>query len=82
MAVAGEVRPRRDRQLVPQQRLGRHDHQRLAEIAEQLTAQDVEVVGRRGAVCHLHVVVGAELQITLQPRGAVLRPLPFESVRQ
>ena len=52
----------RHRHLVPQQRLGRHDHQRLAEVAQHLAAQDVEIIGRRGAVGDLHIVVGAELQ--------------------
>ena len=33
-----------------------------------------------GAVGDLHVVLGAELQVALQPRRAVLRPLPFEAV--
>jgi hypothetical protein len=61
---------------VPQQRLRRHHHQRLAEIAVHLAAQDVEIIGRRGAVGDLHIVLGAELQEALEPRRAVLRPLP------
>src|SRR2546430_10673002 len=36
--------------------------------------------GRRHA--DLHVVLGAQLQITLEPRGAVLGPLSFIAVRQ
>ena len=72
----------RDRLLVPEQRLGRHDHQRLAEIAVHLAAQDVEIIGRRGAVRDLHIVLGAELQEALGPRRAVLGPLPFIAVRQ
>ena len=38
---------------VAQQRLGRHHDQRLAELAVDLAAQQVEVVGRRRHVRHL-----------------------------
>ena len=68
--------------LVPQERLGRHQHQRLAEVAVQLPAQDVEVVGGRRAVGDLPVVLGGHLQVALQPRRGVLRPLPLVAVRQ
>jgi len=33
-----------------------------------LPAQRVEIVGRRRAIDHLHVVFGAELQEALEPR--------------
>jgi hypothetical protein len=51
---------------VPQQALGREDHQRLAHAATvgaavHLPAQQVEILRRRGAVADLHVVLGAEL---------------------
>ena len=68
--------------LCLQQRLGRHDHQRLAEVAMHLAAQDVEIIGRRGAVGDLHIVLGAELEEALRPGRAVLGPLPFIAVRQ
>ena len=71
-----------DDALVAQQRLRRHDHQRLAELAVQLAAQDVEVVGRRRAVGDLPVVLRAQLQEALQTRGGMLRPLPLVAVRQ
>jgi hypothetical protein len=58
----------RDDALVPQQRLRRHQDQRLAELAVQLAAQNVEVVGRRRAVGNLPVVFGGKLQIALKPR--------------
>ncbi len=82
MAVAGEVGGARHRKLVPQQRLGRHHDQRLAEIAPHLPPEDVEIIGRRGAVGDLEIVLGAKLQIAFEPGRAVLRPLPFEPVRQ
>ena len=47
-----------------------------------LAAQDVEIVGRRGDVAHLDIVLRAELQEALEPRGAVLRPLSFIAMRQ
>ena len=68
--------------LVAEQRLRRHQHQGLAEIAAQLAAQDVEIVGRRGAVTDLHVVFGAQLQVAFKPGRRVFRPLAFEAVRQ
>src|SRR5690606_16308474 len=68
--------------LVAQQRLWRHQDQRLAEVTLQLTAQDVEVVRRRGDVGNLHVVFRAHLQEALETGGRVLRSLPFVAVRQ
>ena len=81
MSGAEFVEPRH-RPLVAQQRLRRHQDQRLADLALQLPAQDVEVIGRRRAVGDLHVVFGAHLQIALEPRRGMLRPLPFIAVRQ
>ena len=62
--------------------LRRHQDQRLADVALQLAAQDVEVVGRRRAVGDLHVVLGAQLQEALEPRRGMLRPLALVAVRQ
>ena len=56
--------------------------ERLAEVAVDLPAQDVEVVRRRRAVGDLHVVLGAHLQEALEARGGVLRTLAFVAVRQ
>ncbi len=44
----------RDHALVAQQALRRHQDQRLADLALELAAQDVEVVRRRGAIGDLH----------------------------
>ena len=63
-----------------EQRLGRHQDQRLAEIAPHLPPQDVEIIRGRGAIGDLQIVLGAQLQIALEPRGGVFRPLPFEAV--
>ena len=82
MAFADEVADVGNRELVPQQRFGGHQDQRLPEIAQQLPPQDVEIVGRRGAVGDLQIVLGAQLQIALEPRRAMLRALPFEAVRK
>ena len=72
----------RNRLLVAQQRLGRHQHQRLAEVAGHLAAQHVEIVGGRRAVGDLHVVFGAELQIALEPGRGMVGALAFVAVRQ
>ncbi len=47
-----------------------------------LPAQRVEEIGRRRRIDDLHVVLGAELQIALEPRRGMFRPLPFVAVRQ
>ena len=85
-AMERRVRPElvepRHRALVAQQALRRHQDQRLADLALQLAAQDVEVVRRRRAVRDLHVVFGAHLQEALEPRRGMLRPLALVAVRQ
>src|ERR1700733_13242047 len=78
----GHFIQRRHRQLVTQQRLRREDHQRLAEVAFQLPAQCVEVVGRRRQICHAHVAFGAKLQIALDAGRRMLGTLAFIAVRQ
>ncbi len=65
-----------------QQRLGRQCYQRLAQRANRLTTQHVVDLCRRGRYADLDVVLGAQLQVALQTRGRVLRPLPFIAVRQ
>ncbi len=65
-----------------QQRLRRHHDERLAEVALHLATQNVEVVGRRRDVCHLHIVFRTKLEITFQTRRGVFRPLTFKTMRQ
>src|SRR5208337_3755095 len=77
-----EAIQRRHGALVAQHRLRRHRDQRLAERPLQLAAQHVEEIGRRRAVDDLQVVLGAELQIALEPGRRVLRPLSLVAVRQ
>src|SRR3546814_8810009 len=56
---------------------------RISDWSSDVCSSDlVEVVGRRGAVHHLHIVLGAELQIALDAGGGVLRPLPLVAMRQ
>ena len=70
------------RQFVAQERFGRHHNQRFAEGAEYLAAQQVEDLRGRGRHADAHVVFRAQLQVALQPRRGVLRPLAFVAVRQ
>lgn len=65
-----------------QQGFWRHDHQRTAHTAQRLTTQHVVNLSRSGRHANLHILLGAELQITLQTRGGVLRTLSFIAVRQ
>src|SRR3546814_5691054 len=76
MAVAREIRKLGHGGLVAQQRLGRDDDERLPARPEHLAAQHVVIIGRGRAVGDLEIVLGAQLQITLQPGGTVFRPLP------
>src|SRR5438552_2640777 len=78
----GELSERRHGGLVPQQAFRAHDDQRLAKVAHQLPAQQMEDLRRSGRHADLHVVLGAELQIALRPRRRMLGPLPFVPVRQ
>jgi len=64
------------RQLVPQQTLGRHDDERLAERLAHLPPQHVEHLRRRRRHAHLHVVFRAQLQETLEARRGVSGPAP------
>ena len=82
MRRADEFPARRLGERMAQQALGRHDYQRLAEGPVHLAAQNVEVIGRAGNVAHLHIVLGAELEIALEPRRGMLGPLPFVAMRQ
>src|SRR3954453_13548881 len=81
-AARAHVLERRYAPLVPQQRLRRHDDQRLAEIPVQLPPQGVEVAGQRAGVDDRHVVLGVELEPALEPGRAVLGPLALVAVRQ
>src|SRR4029077_4475534 len=61
--------------LVTEQRLRRHQHKRLAELAVQLAPEHMEIIGGRGAIGDLPIVLGAELEIALDPRRGMLRAL-------
>ena len=71
-----------NRQRMTQQRLRRHHHQRTTHTAQRLATQHVINLCRRGRHADLHVLFSAQLQITLQTRGGVLRALAFVTVRQ
>src|SRR5690606_5802256 len=81
-AARGEGLERRRRLLVPQQRLGREDDERLADEPDHLLPQQVEDLRRRGRLADLHVVLGAQLQEAFRPSRGVLRALPLVAVRQ
>ena len=61
--------------------LGRHEDQRLAVAAVDLAPQRVKVLGGRGQVADLHVVLRAELQKAFETRARVLGTLPLKAVR-
>src|SRR3546814_17029491 len=82
MRVAHEIFGLRHGHLVSQQRLGRHHDKGLAERPEHMPAQDVEIIGRRGAVRNLDIAFRAELQIAFEARGAVFRSPSLIAVRQ
>src|SRR5947208_1239792 len=79
---------------VAEQALGRHDHEGLrcpGHVTGRsrcrpdplgLPADQVEVLGSRGAVGDTDVVAGGELEEPLEAGAGVLRTLAFESMRQ
>ena len=80
--VRAELRQTRYHAFVTEQRLRRHQHQRLAELAVELAPEDVEIVGGRGAVGDLPIVLGAKLEVALEPRRGMLGPLALIAMRQ
>ena len=66
----------------PQQALRRHHDQRPRLGHERLAAQQVEVLGRRGAVGHPDVALGRALEEALEPRARVLGARALVAVRQ
>src|SRR6476469_8557200 len=68
VAGADEVGLCRNRIFVPKKRLRSHQDQGLAKVAQHLPPEDVEIIGRRGAVCDLQIVLRAKLQIAFEPR--------------
>ena len=79
-----------DRQLVErggrgrqaQQALRRHHDERLAHAPQHLEAQQVEHLRGRRRLADLDVVLGARLEIALEPRARVLGAVAFVSVRE
>ena len=67
---------------MPQQALGRDDHQRLAPAPEHLPPQAVEVLGRRGGHDDLDVVVGRQVKNRSSRPLECSGPMPLETVRQ
>ena len=67
---------------VGQQALWRHDDKRFAKLAGKLPAKNVKILCRGRQIYDLHILLGAELEKTLETRAAVLRTLPFVAVRQ
>ena len=65
-----------------QQRLRRHDDQRLALHANALTAQHVEDLGGGTRHTNFHVHLGAGLHVAFETGRGVFRTLPFVAVRQ
>ncbi len=80
--AVGEILGPADRHRVAQQRLWRHQDQRLAIGPVQLAPQNVEIVRGRRAVRDDPVVFGAKLQKPFQPRAGMFRPLALIAVRQ
>src|SRR5262245_20438249 len=80
--AGAELGQGRNHALVTEQRFRRHQDQGLAKLAMELTPQDVKVIGGRGAVRDLPIILGAELEIALEPRRGMFRPLALIAVRQ
>ena len=79
-ASRGELRDLGDGGGETEEGLGRHDDERLAEVAFHLAAEGVEIVGRSGDVGHLDIVLGAELEKAFEAGGGVFGALSFVAV--
>src|SRR5215470_13278552 len=81
-AALRELLQARHRLALAQQRLRGHHDQGLAERPHHLPPQQVEDLRGCRRHAHLDVVLGAELEVPLEPRRRVLRPLPLVAMRQ
>ena len=67
---------------MPQQAFRSHDDQRLAPGAQSLAPEAMKVLRGRRRINHLDVVLGCEMQETLESSAGMFRALPFVAVRQ
>ena len=68
--------------LGTQQTFRGHDDQRLDEVAFHLAPQHMKILRGRGQIADLHVVLGAGLQKTLEPRAGMFGALTFIAMRK
>ena len=78
--AADEIFPMTDRLGVAEQAFGGHDDERLAEVAFHLTPDEMKMLRGSGGVNHLHVVVGAEGEESLQSGAGMLGSGPLVAV--
>jgi hypothetical protein len=74
--------PRTTKQALRSEEDKRLPNRLAVRTASHLTAQHVKILGRRGAVAHLHIVLRAELEKSFDARARMLGALPFVSMRQ
>ena len=79
---AREVLDAARRPAQSQHRLRGEDDERPARTRIGLASQQVEVGGGRRRAGHGHVVLGTQLEVALDARGGVIRPLALIAVRQ
>ena len=77
-----EVLDSRDRAAAAKQLLGGEGNQWAARASVGLRAKHMEVVGRRRWLAHPHVVLCAQLEVTLDAGRRVIRALALKTVRQ
>src|SRR5206468_3949803 len=63
-----------------QKAFGRQHHERLPPAAQDLPAEEMEILGRRRRLDHFEVVFGRELEEPLEARARVLGALAFVAV--
>ena len=77
-----EIFNRRTGVGMAQHALGREDDQRLAPVAQSLTAQEMEILRGVGRLRDLDVVLRGELDEALDAGAGMLRALAFVAVRE
>ncbi len=80
--VVLEILDGRTRVGVAQHALRREDDERLAPVAQGLTAEEMEILRGVRGLRDLDVVFGGELNEALDAGAGVFRPLAFVTVRQ
>src|SRR4051812_14584636 len=78
----GKLIQARDRLGMPQQTFRRHDHERLAPTAQDVSPQAMKILGWRGGIHHLQIVLCCQVKKSFQSSAGVLWSRALKSMWQ